>query len=51
LQRRSPTFDEPMEPILEKRLLDLSDLEKKNPQERQESWEREQLNDFQRIPV
>jgi hypothetical protein len=51
LQQRSPTFDELMDEILEERQLETYDLERMTPQERQEIWEQEHLNELQGNPA
>jgi hypothetical protein len=51
LQQRSPNFDEMMDETLEERQLETYYLERMTPQERQEIWEQEQLNELQGNPA
>ena len=51
LEQRSPTFNEMTDEILEERQLEDYDLERMNPQERQEIWEQEQLNELEGNPA
>ncbi len=49
LQQRSPNFDENMDEILQERELDAYYLERMTPEERQERWLHERLNEMGRI--
>jgi hypothetical protein len=51
LLRRSPGFDELIDEILGERDLDRYQLERMTPQERQEIWEQEHLNELQGNPA
>ena len=51
LQRRSPTFNEWTDEILEERQLQDYDFERMTLQERQEVWEQEHLNQLQGNPT
>ncbi|CAF3550135.1 unnamed protein product, partial [Rotaria sp. Silwood2] len=51
LQRRSPNFDELMDEILGERELEEYYLERMTPQDRQEVWEQEHLNELQGNPA
>ncbi len=52
LQQRSPGFDEGSDEIFQQRQLDQYHLERMTPQERQEIWEQEYLNELQHgIPM
>ncbi|CAF4766795.1 unnamed protein product, partial [Rotaria sp. Silwood2] len=51
LQRHSPNFDELMDEILEERQLQEYYFERMTPQDRQEVWEQEHLNELQGNPA
>jgi hypothetical protein len=51
LERRSPTFDEMTDEIFQERQLEDYVLEQMTPQERQEIWEQQQLNELYENPA